>query len=178
MMSRSNKNNDLNDDNHIGRKIVLVSKTIQHAFDLELRNKIGITMAQWRVINILTTQNGITQREIANKLGSDTSTLIPLIDRLEAKELVERKPDPSDRRVNRLYLTKKAEALLGPMHSCVLSIRKILTRGIDTDQLEITKQVLEGINDNLVNYYGLYTKDNNLVVESKLVDNSSSKKRI
>jgi DNA-binding MarR family transcriptional regulator len=128
--------------------------------------------------NILTTQNGITQREIADKLGSDTSSLIPLIDRLEAKELVERKPDPSDRRINRLYLTKKAEALLGPMHSCVLSIRKILTRGIHRDQLEIIEQVLERINENLVNHYGLYAKDNNIIVESRLVDNSPSKKRI
>jgi MarR family transcriptional regulator for hemolysin len=177
MISGYSKNKGLNDDNHIGRKIVLASKTIQHAFDLELRDKIGITMAQWGVINILTIQNGITQREIANKLCSDTSSLIPLIDRLETKELVERKPDPSDRRVNRLYLTKKAEALLDPMYSCILSIRKILTRGIDTDQLGITEQVLERINNNLVNYYGLYTKDNNVVVESKLVDNSSSKKR-
>lgn len=55
-------------ENHIGRKIILASKTIQHAFDLELRNKVGITLAQWRAINILTTENGITQREIAEKL--------------------------------------------------------------------------------------------------------------
>jgi MarR family transcriptional regulator for hemolysin len=97
MISMYNKPGDNYYENHIGRKIILTSKTIQHAFDLELRDKVGITMAQWRVINILTTQDGITQREIADKLGLDSSSLIPLIDRLETKALVERKPNPSDR---------------------------------------------------------------------------------
>src|SRR5918911_644435 len=159
MIFEKNKSDvNTNDEDHIGRKIVLTSRTIQHAFDLELRDKVGITMAQWRVINTLTSQNGTTQREIADKLGLDTSSLIPLIDRLEAKDLVERKPDPSDRRINRLYLTKKTEALLDPMHSCILSIRKILTKGIREDQIEVTQQVLEKINKNLISHYGSYTK--------------------
>ena len=76
--------------------VARLSRTIHQAFDLELGDKVGITMAQWRVINTLTSQNGITQRN-SDKLGLDTSSLIPLIDRLEAKELVQRKPDPSDR---------------------------------------------------------------------------------
>lgn len=83
---------ELNSENHIGHKIIQVSKTIQHAFDLELRNKVGITMAQWRAINALATQTGISQREISDKLGLDTSSLIPLIDRLESKKLVLRRP--------------------------------------------------------------------------------------
>jgi MarR family transcriptional regulator, transcriptional regulator for hemolysin len=178
MISSNNKYYDPNNENHIGRKIVLTSRTIQNAFDLELRDKVGITMAQWRVINNLTSQNGITQREIADKLGLDTSSLIPLIDRLEAKDLVQRKPDPSDRRVNRLYLTEKAGTLLDAMHSCILSIRKILTKGIHENELETTLQVLERINENLISHYGSYTKDNNIIVESRPADNSTLKKRL
>ena len=177
MIFEKNKKSDVNDndEDHIGRKIVLTSRTIQHAFDFELRDKVGITMAQWRVINTLTSQNGTTQREIADKLGLDTSSLIPLIDRLEAKELVQRKPDPSDRRINRLYLTTRAEALLNTMHSCILSIRKILTKGIPEDQIAITQQVLERIGENLIHHYGLSTsKDSNIVVESRIADSSSS----
>ena len=172
-------NNNNENENHISRRIVLTSRTIQHAFDLELRDKVGITMAQWRVINTLTSQNGITQREIADKLNLDTSSLIPLIDRLEAKELVQRKPDASDRRINRLYLTKKTEALLDRMHSCILSIRKILAKGIDEKKLEITRQVLDRINKNLASHYGLDSKDNQIVVETRIADSySSSRKRI
>ena len=78
---------DFDNENNIGRKIILVSKTIQHAFDLELRDKVGITGAQWRALSILATHNGITQKEIADKLGLDTSSLIPLIDRLESGQI-------------------------------------------------------------------------------------------
>ena len=48
-------------------------------------------MAQWRAINALATQTRITQREISDKLGLDTSSFIPLIDRLESKKLVMRR---------------------------------------------------------------------------------------
>ncbi|HYZ49346.1 MAG TPA: hypothetical protein VE593_00555, partial [Nitrososphaeraceae archaeon] len=67
--------------------------------------------------------------------------------------------------------------LLDAMHSCILSIRKILTKGIHENELETTLQVLERINENLISHYGSYTKDNNFIVESRLVDISSSKKR-
>ena len=160
---------ELNSENHIGHKIIQVSKTIQHAFDLELRNKVGITMAQWRAINALATQTGITQREISDKLGLDTSSLIPLIDRLESKKLVIRRPDHTDRRINRLYLTKRAEALLGQMHSCAHLFRRYLTEGINRDQLEITQLVLERINQNLETHYALDSEIRKIVVESQIV---------
>lgn len=102
----------LNSENHIGHKIIQASKTIQYAFDLELLNKVGITMAQWRAINALATQTGITQREISDKLGLDNSSLIPLIDRLESKKLVIRRPDDTDRRIDRLYLTKRGRSII------------------------------------------------------------------
>ena len=164
---------ELDSENHIGRKIILASKTIQHAFDLELHDKVGITMAQWRAINTLATQNGITQREIADKLGLDTSSLIPLIDRLESKELVIRRPDHTDRRINRLYLTKKTESLLGKMNSCAHLFRRSLTEGLPKDQLEITQQVLERISQNLATHYALDSEVNKIVVESRIANPSS-----
>ena len=169
------KEYDKDNENHIGRKIILASKTIQHAFDLELRDKAGITLAQWRAINILRTENGITQRKIAEKLGLDASSLIPLIDRLETKELVKRKSDPSDRRINRLYLTNRAESLVDSMHTCALSVRKTLTRNINEDQLEVTQLVLNRICQNLIHHYGLDIS--NKPVEPS-INNLSSKGKI
>ncbi len=81
-----------------------------------------------RAISILATQNGITQKEIADKLDLDTSSLIPLLDRLESKELVNRKPDNTDRRINRLYITKKTESLLGQMQLCAKLFKRSLIR--------------------------------------------------
>jgi MarR family transcriptional regulator for hemolysin len=173
-----NVNYDFDNENNIGHKIILVSKTIQNAFDLELHDKVGITMAQWRAINILTTQNGITQREIADKLGLDTSSLIPLIDRLESKGLVNRRPDNADRRINRLFITKKTESLLGQMQSCANLFKRSLREGIHKDQLETTLLVLDRISQNLSSQYGINSDDiNSIIVKSRIV-NSSSKSGI
>jgi MarR family transcriptional regulator for hemolysin len=174
----ANVNYVFDNENNIGRKIILVSKTIQHAFDLELHDKVGITMAQWRAINILATQIGITQREIADKLGLDTSSLIPLIDRLESKGLVNRRPDNADRRINRLFITKKTESLLGQMQSCANLFKRSLIEGIHKDQLETTLLVLDRISQNLSSQYGINSDDiNSIIVQSRIV-NSSSKSGI
>ena len=42
---------ELDSENHTVHKIIQASKMIQHAFDVELRINVGITMAQWRAIN-------------------------------------------------------------------------------------------------------------------------------
>jgi MarR family transcriptional regulator for hemolysin len=130
-------------ENSLGRKIVMASNTVQQAFDLELQNRVDVTLAQWRAINIIRLQSGITQREIANRLSLDASSLIPLIDRLERKGLVKRRADIDDRRINRLYLTEKAESLLDPMYACAISVKKILTKDISDDHIKVLQDCLE-----------------------------------
>jgi MarR family transcriptional regulator for hemolysin len=142
-------------ENSLGRKIVLAAKTVQQAFDLELQNRVDVTLAQWRAINIIRLQNGITQREIANKLSLDASSIIPLIDRLERKGLVKRRADTDDRRINRLYLTERTESLLDPMFACAMSVKKILTKDISDDQLKVLQNCLERVTQNLINHYKL-----------------------
>ena len=129
-------------ENSLGRKIVMASKTVQQAFDLELQNRVDVTLAQWRAINIIRLQSGIAQREIANRLSLDASSLIPLIDRLERKGLVKRRADIDDRRINRLYLTEKAESLLDPMYACAISVKKILTKDISDDHIKVLQDCL------------------------------------
>ncbi|HET9773657.1 MAG TPA: MarR family transcriptional regulator [Nitrososphaeraceae archaeon] len=106
--------------------------------------------SQWRVINILTSFNGITQRQIADKLELEAPSLIPTIDKLESLELVSRRPDLKDRRINRIYPTKKAESLYESMHECGLSIIKSATKGIDQDQLKLVIKYLDKIINNLI----------------------------
>ncbi|HEX5187614.1 MAG TPA: MarR family transcriptional regulator [Nitrososphaeraceae archaeon] len=144
-----------NFDNSIGYKVYRTSRAFQKAFDLELRHKVGMTLSQWRIINVLISFNGITQKEIADKLEMEAPSLIPVIDKLQSSELVERRPDPKDRRVNRIYLTKKAESLYEIMHECGLSIIKSATNGIEQDQLNFVIQYLDIIINNLINNYNL-----------------------
>ena len=164
-----------NFDNSIGYKVYRTSRAFQKAFDLELRNKVGVTLSQWRVINVLVSFNGITQKEIADKLEVEAPSLIPMIDKLQNLELVERRSDPKDRRINRIYLTNKAESLYESMHECGLSIIKLATKGIDQDQLNIVIKYLDTIINNLINNYNLENFNQEHIPTSTNVYKKSSK---
>jgi MarR family transcriptional regulator for hemolysin len=83
--------------NNIGFIVNRTAKAFVKALDYELREKVGVTIGQWKVIVILVNQNGLTQKEIADRLGLEGPTLIPIIDKMEKEGLVVRKEDPSDR---------------------------------------------------------------------------------
>jgi MarR family transcriptional regulator, organic hydroperoxide resistance regulator len=73
----------------------------------------GTTLAQYDVLMTLCHGNGITQQELAERLLVTKANVVGLIDRVSAAGWVERRPDPDDRRVNRLYLTDAGRKLAG-----------------------------------------------------------------
>ncbi|HTD80126.1 MAG TPA: MarR family transcriptional regulator, partial [Chloroflexota bacterium] len=86
----------------------------------------------------------ISMRELAERLRSDPSNVTGLIDRLEARGLVERRPDPKDRRIKGLALTsagaKMRECLFARLYSAPRSVAELSQR----DQ-RILKNVLQRI---------------------------------
>ena len=77
-----------------------VSRLLRTSFDRHART-IGLTRAQWRVLAHLSRNEGIKQVGLADILEIQPITLARLLDRLGADGWVERRPDPSDRRVKR-----------------------------------------------------------------------------
>jgi MarR family transcriptional regulator, organic hydroperoxide resistance regulator len=67
--------------------------------------ELDLAPAQARALHELDLDRPISMRELAERLKSDPSNLTGLIDRLEARGLVERRPDPTDRRIKGLALT-------------------------------------------------------------------------
>jgi MarR family transcriptional regulator for hemolysin len=74
--------------------------------------KLGMTRAQWAVLVRLDRTQGLKQCELADILDVQPITLTRQLDRLCDNGLIERRPDPDDRRVKRLYLTPAARPLL------------------------------------------------------------------
>src|SRR6516164_3626607 len=77
----------------------------------------GMTRAQWVILSWLERQSGISQSDLAGLVEVEPITVCRLVDRLEARGLVERRPDAKDRRINRLHLTSKAKPVLDEIHS-------------------------------------------------------------
>src|SRR4051812_28378741 len=64
-----------------------------------------VTMPQFDVLATLRFSEGVTQQELAERLLVTKGNVCGVLDRLEKLRRVERRPDPTDRRANRLYLT-------------------------------------------------------------------------
>jgi MarR family transcriptional regulator for hemolysin len=135
-------------------------------FDTELRDNVCVTFSQWKVIVMLVDQNGLTQKEIADRLGLEGPTLIPIIDKMEKVGLVIRKVDADDRRNNRIYHTEKADALWDKMLECALRIRKISVKDIPEQNIVIMREVLDKI------WLNLRTEFDD--VDCAIVDNNSN----
>ncbi|HZE79090.1 MAG TPA: MarR family winged helix-turn-helix transcriptional regulator [Nitrososphaeraceae archaeon] len=136
-------------ENNVGFIINRTAKSFVKAFDSELRAKVGVTVGQWKVMVMLVNQNGLTQKEIAERLRLESPTLIPILDKMEMDGLVVRKADPLDRRNNRIYRTEKADASWKKMMDCALRITQISTKDIPEQNIKTMKNVLEKMWQNL-----------------------------
>lgn len=129
----------------IGYIINRTAKAFVKALESQLRKNVGVTAGQWKVLVMLVDQNGLTQKEIADRLGLDGATIIPIIDKMEKDKLVIRKVDPDDRRNNRIYRTVRADALWDKMVQCASDVKEISLNGISDQNVKIMKEVLESI---------------------------------
>jgi DNA-binding MarR family transcriptional regulator len=72
---------------------------------------VGLSPGQVQALLTLTPGEAIPMRDLAARLDYDASNLSTLVDRLERRGAVERRPDPGDRRVKALMLTAGGEKL-------------------------------------------------------------------
>jgi MarR family transcriptional regulator for hemolysin len=136
--------------NSTGFIVKTSAKLFESAFDQQLRKRAGISVSQSRVIGTLAlVKDGMTQKEIADRIGVEAPTIVPMIDKLEEQKVVIRKPDPSDRRNNLIFLTDKSEAKWESIIQCALELEKASHQGISEEDLEITKATLRKIAQNV-----------------------------
>lgn len=93
-----------------GLNFISLARKWRVAFNLEL-SKIGLTETTFAPLVRLDLEgDGITQIELANRLGLDASSLVRQVDLLEQRGLISRKIDPRDRRLRRICLTDEGRA--------------------------------------------------------------------
>ena len=125
-----------------------VSRLMRRSFDQRARS-IGVTRAQWRVLTMLMRHEGINQGGLADLIEVEPITLCRMVDRLNEASLVERRPDPNDRRVWRLFLTDKARALLHDLKLLAADLNEEAMDGISAREQEQLRILLETIRTNL-----------------------------
>jgi len=107
-----------------------VARLLRTRFDQRARAR-GMTRAQWVILARLNAQPGLSQIEMASLLEVEPISVGRLIDRLEARGLVERRPDPADRRVWRLHLLPSAQPILDEISKAREVLGAELFDGVD-----------------------------------------------
>ena len=128
-----------------------VARNLRKTVDHEAK-ALGMTRAQWSVLVRLQRQEGLQQAELASSLDLAPITLARLIDHLEEMRLVERRPDPDDRRAYRLYLTASAGPVLTKLSKIGERIMQGALKGLDDDHLGTLIAHLSHIHSNLKSY--------------------------
>lgn len=91
----------------------------------------GMSRAQWVILARVQRRPGLSQRELAEILEVEPITVGRLVDRLEARALVERRADLADRRIWRLHLLPAAQAVLTELEPQREAVRRLVTEGIE-----------------------------------------------
>jgi DNA-binding MarR family transcriptional regulator len=91
---------------------------------------------QFRVMNAVDAAEGQSQQAIGEAIGAPPSRMVAIVDELEQRGLLERRPHPSDRRVRALYLTADGHELLARGRKVAAEHERDLTRGMAKTERE------------------------------------------
>jgi len=99
------------------------------------------------ILRLLRTDAGVSQQEMAAKLGIHPSRLVAVLDELETRDLVERRPNPDDRRQYALHLTEKGTQALGQIGQAARQHQETLCAALSPEEREDLAKLLRKIAD-------------------------------
>lgn len=108
-----------------------------------------ITCEQWRILRWLWYKDGQRQQDLADVAHKDKTSITRIIDSMEKRDLVVRIPDKLDRRQKLIYLTDKGKRLREESMKVVQKTSLEAQQGIKPEHLDIFREVLAKIQDNL-----------------------------
>lgn len=136
-------------DQRLGFLMHDVSRLRRTAFD-QFMQPLGVTRSQWWVLAYLSRQEGMSQSELASVLELGKAALGGLIDRLEGAGLVRRESDEGDRRIKRVYITPKGEALVRQMLERSHEMSELILAGLSSHERGALAELLSRVKRNLL----------------------------
>jgi MarR family transcriptional regulator, lower aerobic nicotinate degradation pathway regulator len=103
---------------------------VSHTRTAEALESLGLTTALFALLNVLGTRDGAIQQELGSAMGVDPSTMVSLIDQLEAAGLANRRPRPTDRRAREVVITPKGRRVLEHARQLAMEVEDEVLRGL------------------------------------------------
>ncbi|AUW58325.1 MarR family transcriptional regulator [Sphingobium sp. SCG-1] len=110
----------------------LVSDVVAHSYD----KLFGLKIPEWRMIAIVAESEGVTQQTISQRSRMDKVTVSRAAIALVSRDLVERVPNPADKRSHLLVLTDAGRALYADVAPRALALERSLFDSFDREELD------------------------------------------
>ena len=138
------------DKESVGRLLVLTAKAAREVLDARLQS-MGASHAAWLVLHALIQHNaeGSSQRALAEHLCIEGPTMTRHLDRLEAAGLIERRPDPQDRRNTLVYSTPEGKAVLRRLTSVMEKAQEDVLAGLTPEEIDTLTRLMQRVRDNV-----------------------------
>lgn len=135
----------------IGYMLADVFRMQRIAFERRIADAgLALTPGEARALLCINIMEGCRQNEIAERLGIEPMTMSGYIDKLEARALVERQPDPTDRRARSVVLTERAQPELSAVMREAHSMVDDMMKGFSPEERELFRLNLKRVKANMV----------------------------
>jgi DNA-binding MarR family transcriptional regulator len=105
----------------------------------------ALTPGEFGLLVLVDRNAGLSQTALARALGIDRSTLVPILDRLQGRGLLVRRPSPTDGRTHALALTAPGTKILAQFSRLVRSHERRIARGLSSDETRVLIALLEKV---------------------------------
>lgn len=133
--------------------LIVTARAIHDVFEKALERS-EVSLAEAAILVFVDAHGNPTQTEISNGVGAGRATTGVRIDALEAKGLIEKHPDETDRRVWRITLTVAGEERVRQTNQIDSATRKIVESGLDHNEIESLISTLLHIQSNITRWKG------------------------
>ena len=129
-----------------GKASIAIARRVQKKFNSAGLN---LTIEQWSVLYQLWKQDGSSQQDLCLRTFRDKPSITRLVDNLEKLQLVKRVPSESDRRINLVFLTKHGIKMEEQSMALAEETLNEALTGIPSDNINLCKEILQQVYDNL-----------------------------
>lgn len=122
------------------------------AFSKVLQTRIsahGVTIGQWYFLRVLWEEDGLTQRELSQRVGMMEPTTVTALNGMEKRGYVKRVRNATDRRKVNIFLTEKGRALRSRLLPHAADVNRIASKNVTPQDIERMRTVLNTMKENL-----------------------------
>ena len=108
-----------------------------------------ITPGQWYFLRALWNEEGLSQRELSRRVGTTEPTTLSALRLLARSGMIERVPNPKDRRTINIFLTDKAREIRSGLMPLAIEVNNIATQGLSDEDFHQLRDLLKKVGANL-----------------------------